>query len=364
MPAPDAPTQRTNGFLRERKVVRWGIIGCGDVTEVKSGPAFNRASRSQLVAVMRRDGAKAADYARRHGVPRWYDNVDALLEDPEVDAVYIATPPEAHLSCALRVAAARKPVYMEKPMARNTVECDAMNRAFAADGLPLFVAYYRRRLPRFLFVQDLLARGAIGRITQVTYLQAAAFHRRDSGWRTDIRAAGGGHLLDLGSHTVDLIDHLIGPLENVAGVAANRGSSYAAEDVATMTFTAGGVPGAAAWSFAAAIPRETLRIAGTDGQIEFAVFEPAPVVLETAAGVQSFEVAHPAHVQEPLIQSVVDDLLGSDFCPSTGVTARRASRVLDQVLSGYYGGREDAFWDRPDTWPGRRIEALPGATAT
>lgn len=351
---PDLPP---SGFLRKRGVVRWGIIGCGDVTEVKSGPAFSRASRSELVAVMRRDGAKAADYARRHRVPRWYDKVDALIEDPEVDAVYIATPPEAHLGCALRAAAARKPVYVEKPMARNTAECDEMNRAFAQKGLPLFVAYYRRRLPRFLLVKDLLARGAIGRVTGVNYFQATAFHLRDSGWRTDVRASGGGHLLDLGSHTVDLIDFLLGPLENVSGVAANRASSYAAEDAATMAFTVSGIPGTAAWNFASAVPRETLRISGTDGQIEFAVFEPAPVVLETGGGIQRFDVPHPEHVQQPLIQAVVDDLLGDDFCPSTGASGCRASRVLDQVLAGYYGGRDDAFWDRVDSWPGRRTDA-------
>jgi predicted dehydrogenase len=352
MNATASPLKPNNGFFRGRKVVRWGIIGCGDVTEIKSGPGFRLAARSQLVAVMRRDGKKAADYAQRHQVPRWYDNIEALIADPEVDAVYVATPPEAHLSCALQVAAARKPLYVEKPMARNTTECDEMIRAFSNNGLPLFVAYYRRRLPRFLLVQELLSQGAIGRVTGVDYVQAAPFHQRDSGWRTDIRAAGGGHLLDLGSHTVDLIDFLLGPLENISGVAANRGSTYAAEDTASMVFTVGGVPGAATWNFASATARESLRIAGTGGHIEFAVFESAPVILENSNGVQRFEIAHPAHVQQPLIQSIVDDLLGTDHCPSDGLSARRASRILDLVLEGYYGGRGDAFWDRASSLPG------------
>src|SRR5688572_23614993 len=109
-----------------RNTIRWGILGCGDVTEIKTGPAFYKVPGSQLVAVMRRNGELAADFARRHGVPRWYDNAAALVNDPEVDAVYIATPPGAHLEGALLVAAAGKPVYMEKPMARNAAECDAM----------------------------------------------------------------------------------------------------------------------------------------------------------------------------------------------------------------------------------------------
>ena len=106
--------------------IRWGIIGCGDVCEVKSGPGFQKAANSALVAVMRRDGGKAADYAKRHGVPRWYDDAEALIGDPEVDAVYVATPPGSHLEYALRVAAAGKPCYVEKPMARTHAECRRM----------------------------------------------------------------------------------------------------------------------------------------------------------------------------------------------------------------------------------------------
>jgi predicted dehydrogenase len=76
--------------------IRWGIIGCGDVTEIKSGPAFNKVANSKLVAVMRRDSAKAADYAKRHHVPKWYDDASKLINDPEVNAIYIATPPLQH----------------------------------------------------------------------------------------------------------------------------------------------------------------------------------------------------------------------------------------------------------------------------
>ena len=143
-------------------MTRWGIIGCGDVTEVKSGPGFQKADGSGLVAVMRRDLAKAQDYARRHGVPRAYDRADALIDDPEVDAVYIATPPSSHCELTLAVAAAGKPCLVEKPMATNHRECLRMIEACAARGVPLWVAYYRRALPRFVLVRDLLAAGAIG----------------------------------------------------------------------------------------------------------------------------------------------------------------------------------------------------------
>jgi predicted dehydrogenase len=333
--------------------VRWGILGCGDVTEVKSGPGFRLAARSQLVAVMRRDAAKAADYARRHGVARWYDDADALIADPKVDAVYVATPPDSHLELALKVAAAGKPAYVEKPMARHTPECDAMLAAFQAAQLPLFVAYYRRRLPRFLTVKQLLDAGRIGRATGIAYVQSAPYHRKDAGWRTNCTTAGGGHVVDLGSHTLDLIDELFGPLSQIHGNAANLASPYPVEDALTMTFSAGGIPGSATWNFASAVARDEFTITGTAGRISFPVFETGPIQLETEQGLESIDRPHPPHVQQPLIQSVVDDLLGLTTCPCTGTAARRATRCLDTALAGYYGGRDDAFWSRPETWPGR-----------
>ena len=131
------------------KTIRWGIIGCGDVTEVKSGPGFQNSKNSQLVAVMRRSGALAKDYALRHNVPKWYDDAQKLINDPDVDAVYIATPPAFHKEYTLKCAQAGKPVYVEKPMARNFEECMAMIEACENAGVPLFIAYYRRALDRF-----------------------------------------------------------------------------------------------------------------------------------------------------------------------------------------------------------------------
>jgi 1,5-anhydro-D-fructose reductase (1,5-anhydro-D-mannitol-forming) len=337
-----------------RSRVRWGIIGCGDVTEVKSGPAFSLASGSELVAVMRRDGALAADYARRHNVPRWYDDAAALISDPEVDAVYIATPPNSHAGYALKVAAAGKPAYVEKPMARNGAECDRMVDAFETAGLPLFVAYYRRRLPCYMKVAELVASGSIGRLTGVTYRLCEPHHRKGGMWRTDASLAGAGHFLDVGSHALDLLDYILGPLGEVAGTASNLASDYEVEDNVALTFRAAGVPGCMSWNFAGAVKDDTMRLSGSEGEITFSMFTSKPIKLEDASGVKLFDLPYPPHVGQPLIQSMVDDLLGRGECPSTGVSARRTSLVMDRVLEAYYGGRGDAFWERPQTWPGRR----------
>jgi 1,5-anhydro-D-fructose reductase (1,5-anhydro-D-mannitol-forming) len=344
----------SNHFLG-RAVVRWGILGCGDVTEIKSGPGLQKASGSQLVAVMRRNGELAADYARRHGVPKWYDSAQALIADPAVDAVYIATPPGTHAAYALEVAAAGKPAYVEKPMARHGAECDRMVDAFARADLPLFVAFYRRRLPCFLKVRELLGSGAIGRVTGVTYRLAEPNHRKADPWRVDASIAGAGYFLDLASHVLDLLDFFLGPLADVEGSAANVASSYAVEDTVALRFrTSAGALGSMACNFASAARDDTMRLTGTEGEITLPVFRSEPVKWEGASGVQWFDLPYPPHVGQPLIQSVVDDLLGLGECPSTGVSARRTSRIMDKALSDYYGGRDDAFWARPETWPGRR----------
>lgn len=319
--------------------VRWGIIGVGDVTEVKSGPGFRSAQGSDLVAVMRRDGAKAADYARRHGVPRWYDDADALLADPDVDAVYIATPPGAHADYTARAAAAGKPVYVEKPMARTAAECTAMIDACEAAGVPLFVAYYRRAMPRFVAVRDLVQAGTIGEPRTVSVRFQAPAPTWEPGpmpWRLQPEVSGGGLFVDLGSHTLDLLDHLLGPISEATGTAVSRDERYPAEDLVAATFRFGShVTGVGLWDFDASSDRDEVEIVGTTGSLTFSSFGQEPLRLITAAGVRAIPAPYPSTVQEPLIQSVVDDLTGQGECPSTGRSALRTAAAVDAILADF-----------------------------
>ena len=321
--------------------VRWGIIGCGDVTEVKSGPGLQKARDSELAAVMRRDRDKARDYARRHGVPRWYDDAGALIEDEGVDAVYVATPPDSHPEYTLRDAAAGKPVYVEKPMARTAPECEEMVEACRRAGVPLFVAYYRRRLPVHMKVAELLDEGAVGDVRTVSIRlfkpAAGAPSRRGRPWRVDPAVAGeGGHFHDLGCHQLDLLDFLLGPIREAEGVALCQGGLYPCRDTVTACWRhESGAAGSGAWCFVAdASSRvEEIEITGGGGRLRFAAFDlERPVRLERGSEVEEFVVAAPAHVQQPLIQSVVDDLLGRGACPSTGDSALRTARVMDRIL--------------------------------
>lgn len=329
----------SGGGLRDHTTIRWGIIGCGDVTEVKSGPGFQKAEGSRLVAVMRRNGALARHYALRHGVPRWYDDADALIGDPEVDAVYVATPPDSHHDYVLRCAAARKPVYVEKPMAMHAGECESMIDACRAAGVRLFTAYYRRAMPKFTRIKALVDEGTIGDVRAVSTVlyQSYAPPAGTVPWRVDPHKAGGGLFVDLAPHTLDFLDHVLGPITDVAGAAGNQAGRYRAEDIVSMRFAFGsGVQGVGLWAFSLGTSLDRTELLGSHGRIAFSTFGDDPIVVETGDGTESIVVARPEHVQQPLIQTVVDDLLGRGYCPSTGESALRTTRVTDAALRSYY----------------------------
>jgi predicted dehydrogenase len=324
--------------------VRWGIIGAGDVCEVKSGPAMSKIKHSKLVAVMRRNGAKAKDYAERHGVPKWYDDADKLILDPEVNAIYIATPPGSHEEYTLRAAKAGKPVYVEKPMARTHKECLSMVEACQRANVPLFTAYYRRSLPNFLKIQTMLKSGIIGDVRYVNILLNKTLQPdivwasgHNDNWRVVPEISGGGYFFDLASHQLDMMDFLFGPVQEAQGVARNQANLYAAEDIVMGTFHfANGIVGQGTWCFTTSkiSDKEITTIVGSKGQISFPFFGDHSVTLEVEGKekeVMKFDI--PINIQEPLIQNIVDELRGNGKCPSTGVSGARANRVME-ILSG------------------------------
>jgi predicted dehydrogenase len=317
--------------------IRWGIIGCGDVTEKKSGPGFQKARGSELVAVMRRNGNLAEDYARRHNVPKWYDKAESLINDKDVDAVYIATPPSSHKEYALAVARAGKPVYVEKPMALNYAECLEIIQACEKANVPLFSAFYRRALPRFLKIKTLLDEGQIGSVRGVNlrlYQPPLAQDREGTNhWRVNPSIAGGGYFVDLGAHMIDLLQYMVGPIVSAIGFSSNQAKLYKAEDTVSATFTfENGAHGVGLWSFSASENLDSTEIIGSRGKITYSTFLELPIMLEIDGTVNRFDIPHPEHVQQPLIQNIVDELLGLGKSPSTGRTGAMTSWVMDRML--------------------------------
>lgn len=319
------------------KTIKWGIIGCGTVTEVKSGPAFRLAENSELIAVMRRNGDLAKDYARRHQVKYWYDDAGTLIQNPEVDAVYLATPPSAHKEYALMAADAGKPAYVEKPMALNYKECKEMTEAFQTAGLPLYVAYYRRALPRFLEIKSIIDNGEIGDIRFVNVVMHHKPGEHDlagkDNWRVQPEISGGGYFVDLGSHMLDILQFFLGDIISADGRATNQAGLYPAEDIVTGQFIfASGVQGTGIWNFTAHDDLDRTEIVGSKGKITFATFGNSPVTVETLEGNRILDLPNPRHIQQHLIQTIVNELNGIGECPSTGFTASRTNWAMDRLL--------------------------------
>ena len=322
-------------------MINWGFIGCGIVTEKKSGPAFGKVDGSKVVAVMRRDADKAKDYAARHSISKWYTDAQQLIEDPDVTAIYVATPPSTHAQYAIAAMRAGKPVYVEKPMAASYEECEAMLSVSEETDVPCFVAYYRRTLPYFLRVKQIIDDGLLGDISTVQVQFAippyATDYNRDTlPWRVKKEVAGAGYFYDLASHQLDLLDFLFGPIANACGHTANIAGLYDVEDTVSATFQfQSDVVGSGSWSFVAPpnTRTDTIELVGTKGKLSFSTFMFTDIVLETSEGKTSYKETNPDNIQYYLIKSIVEYLQGKGAkVPSTAVSAARTNWVMDRIL--------------------------------
>jgi len=324
-------------------MINWGIIGCGNVTEVKSGPAFNKVADSRLVAVMRRNAELAEDYARRHNIPRFYTNADDLINDSEINAVYIATPPLNHAEYALKTLNAGKPVYIEKPMALNYAECVMINDTAKKCNLPVFVAYYRRTLPGFLKIKNLIEAGEIGKPRFVLF-QIFNYPSEDEKagrfpWRVIPEISGAGHFFDLASHQLDYLDFLFGPVRKVSSVVVNQAKNYRAEDFVSAGFLFDdNIAATGIWSFSVSPEgnRDYFEVVGEKGIIKTSTFTYEPIVLINGNGRREFINERPENIQFYLIEQIVKALSGKGEVVSTGISAARTSRVMDEVVREYY----------------------------
>jgi predicted dehydrogenase len=314
------------------------MVGCGAVTERKSAPAYAQAAGSSLVAVASRRVEAARSYAARRGITRVFETPHELIRSPDVDAVYVATPPSSHLALARKAAEAGKPCCVEKPMAMSHAEAIEMVEAFEAAGQPLFVAYYRRSLPRFEQVKSWIEAGAIGEVRHVhwtlTRPPSAADLARGPNWRTDPDEAPGGYFDDLACHGLDLFDFLLGPISEASGTARNQQGLYDVPDAVAASWAhACGATGSGAWNFAAAGRSDEVRITGSGGTIRFALFDEAPLALETRSGTELVEIANPDPIQLHHVEKMIAELAGGPAHPSTGESAARMEWVADRILS-------------------------------
>lgn len=320
------------------KNIRWGILGCGNVTEVKSGPAYQKVNGFEITAVMRRNRAKAEDYANRHGIEKFYHDADVLINDTAVDAVYIATPPDSHMYYALKVAEAGKPCCIEKPLTPSYKDSLTIYQSFKEKGLPLFVAYYRRSLPRFAGIKDWLENDEIGIVRCINWNLYKAPNEFDlSGvynWRTDPKVAPGGYFDDLASHGLDLFTFLLGNIIEVGGLSLNQQKLYGAHDAfAAHWLHKVGITGTGNWNFGCDHSLDRVEIIGSKGRIEFSVFEENPIVLNQNGKKQEVFIENPKNIQLHHVENMRRQLVEKNYNhPSSGLTALHTSWVMSQIL--------------------------------
>jgi len=324
------------------KQIKWGIIGCGDVTEVKSGPAFNLIENSRLIAVMRRNREKAESYAKRHNIPLWFDDADKIINNPEINAVYIATPPNSHAEYSIKSLNAGKITYVEKPMALNYDECLKMIKASEKNKVPLYVAYYRRSLDYFNKIKEFIDSGKIGMVRFVSINNFYPPHEEDYNknnlpWRVIPEISGGGYFIDIAAHQLDILDYFFGPIKKVKSIVKNQAYLYNAEDIVSINFEFGSnIIGSGLWCFTASVKRidETV-IMGEKGFIKFSFFSFVPIKMETDDGSFEFNIKPPENIQYQLIKSIVEELNGKSKCVSTCYTAVRTTKIIDEILKDY-----------------------------
>lgn len=322
-------------------VIRWGFIGCGEATERHTVPAFSEIPDAEIIAVMSRTPERAKLFAKRHGIRRWYNDAQNLVTDPDVDAVYIATPPSTHATYAIAAMMSGKAVYVEKPLATHYDDCLRINRVAARYNQPCFVAYYRRYLPYFQRVKSLIEAGAVGKVLTAQIRFAAPpreldYNKHDLPWRLQPDIAGGGYFYDLAPHQLDLLQHLFGPITEATGYTANRGGLYTTEDTvaATMQFH-NGMPASGTWCFVAheSSREDRILIIGDGGQLSFSVFNYSPIHLINEHGEEHIAVSNPRYVQYPLLRLITDHLQGRAICGCDSVSATPTNWVIDRILN-------------------------------
>jgi predicted dehydrogenase len=309
--------------------IRWGMIGCGDVTEVKNGPGLYKCRDSELVGVTNRTIAKAHDWVKRHGHGRVFPSVEELLASPEIDIVYIAVTPDAHKELALRCAAAGKHCYLEKPLTHSFQDAVELQKAFDLAGKKIFAAHYRRGLPKTQKLMELIKK--IAPVHSVRVFRADA-QAGNFGWRNNAAISGGGIFFETDVHSIDLLDYLFGPLHDWKLDALNSADNSvgkSAEDTAALIARGrGGALISGLWQYRAYKPQDICEVFGEGGVLSFpGMSTGGKAILETPQGITEILFPDEPHVGMPMEQMIVDELLGRGKCPSTLETAMRALKI-------------------------------------
>jgi len=315
-----------------KETLVWGIIGCGDVVEVKSGPAFQKCDNSKLLAVMCRDALKAKEFSERHNVPLWYDDASHLLKNNEINAVYIATPPSSHLDYAIKSLQAGKDVYLEKPMVLSKEEALILEGVVRKSNNKLVVAHYRRYLPMYLKIKELIETNAIGTIKFID-LKYLRTHKSNSNnnWRLNSSISGGGHFHDLAPHQIDLMYHFFGDYNSAKGFSFNQEGKYEVSDIVNGIISfKNGIQFRGIWNFDVPdyLEEDNCTIYGSRGTISFS-FYGNELKLTVDNDTNTYNFKNPVNIQQPFIQQTINYFLGKRTNPCSVEEGTIVTMIMD-----------------------------------
>jgi predicted dehydrogenase len=318
--------------------VGWGLVGCGDIARKRVAPALRDLDNCELVAVSRADAARAESFASEFGAKRWHADWHELLRDPEVEAVYVATPVHLHAEQAVAAAETGRHVLCEKPMALSVAECERMNAAAEANGVRLGVAYYRRFYPAVERLREILESGEIG---VPVVAQVNAFERFDPApghprsWLLDKQLSGGGPMFDFGCHRVEVLVNLFGDVAAVKGLASNVLFERVVEDTACALLRfERGTQGVISVTHAAREPRDTLEVFGSEGSVRVDVLNEGRLRVRTVDG-ERVE-SHPPHanLHQPLIDDFARAVVEGSPPHVDGQLGKKVSEILELIYAG------------------------------
>lgn len=314
-------------------MLRWLVVGIGDITTKRVIPAILQERRSRLAAVVTRQPEKAIPYQVEA-----FTSLEDALKHGGFDAVYVATPVFLHISQTIQALRAGMHVLCEKPMAMNLSEAQSMVEAAARSGRFFGVAYYRRSYPKVQRARELLRSGAIGQPVMAfaschSHLQLPATELKRS-WLLDPAQAGGGPLYDIGSHRIDLLNYLFGRPQEVRCCLSSGVYPIAVEDSATVLIKyLGGVHAIVDVRWNSEVARDEFRIVGTTGEMHLTPLNGPEFVWP---GGQENIPPHP-NVHFPCIENFVDAVLDGKELLSTGMTAIWTDWVTERAVASAGG---------------------------
>ncbi|MGH9846415.1 MAG: Gfo/Idh/MocA family protein [Blastocatellia bacterium] len=317
--------------------LRWGLIGCGDISRKRVAPALRDVAACELVGVNRAQAELAESFAREFGARRWYGDWRELLADPEIDAVYIATPVNLHCEQTVAAAEAGKHVLAEKPMAMNTAECDRMIAACRTNNVALGIAYYRHFYPVIARAKEILASGEIGEpvITQINAFDRFNPQPGDARyWFVSKAQAGGGPMMDFGCHRIEVLINVLGPIRRTFGDVGSVLFDREVEDTAVALFEfENKARGVLSVTHAAMESQDTLDIFGSDGSIHIPVLNRGEMRVKTTGGERT--ESHPpyANIHQPLIEDFTRAVLESRDPAVGGVIGREVARIEEAIYA-------------------------------